>query len=75
MSAPLRAKHVVLVAAGDGVGYLSGTSYLATFAASALLHQTLLSMGAVRERLVPLFMEDEGGGVHFADARALAAMW
>jgi hypothetical protein len=31
-------------------------------------------MGVVRERLSPLYMEDEDNGLHFADVRALAAV-
>jgi hypothetical protein len=41
---PLRARKVVLVAAGDGVGYLSGASYLSTFASTALLHRVVLQV-------------------------------
>jgi hypothetical protein len=95
------ARRVVLVAAGEGVGYLSGTSYLASFASNALLHRvvlkvivffspsscwwwvtdedthnetvSLVQMGVVCDRLAPLYMEDEAGTSHFADAYALAA--
>lgn len=43
---PIRAARVVLVATGEGVGHLSGTTYLASFGASTLLHGTKLQVSA-----------------------------
>lgn len=39
-----KAKKVVLLAVGEGVGHLSGTSYLAAFASTTLLHRRVLQV-------------------------------